>query len=326
MISSLAGLLIAEVGLRAMNYRPGLMDPEMYVAHANQLLPYKLRANYEGYCAGREVTTDSNGNRRVVPSYGEVRKKQSPERVVLLLGDSGVFGFGLADTDTIGSQLQRISFENGLNYEVRNIGVSGYTSWNEYQALNEYLSSQSATDVVLLYMPNDLTFDNDYFGIGRGKRATFDRGASEFHHYTKWIYSHLYFSYLLVDSAKRVKSQLRSQTLPNNADILDPLERQDELNYSMEALRQIRKICDEKGINLRVGIYRDLAYFDNSERWLNYEDVISKKLDQSGIKWFIAKSHTDQFTLQQAHVTWNDPHPSAAAAGLIAADILMSLR
>jgi hypothetical protein len=114
--------------------------------------------------------------------------------------------------------------------------------------------------------------------------------------------------------------------LPNNADLLDPLERQEELNYSMEALRQIRKICDEKGINLRVGIYRDVAYFDNSERWLHYEDVISRKLDQSGIKWFIAKSHTDQLTLQQARVTWNDPHPSAAAAGLIAADILMSLR
>jgi hypothetical protein len=129
-----------------------------------------------------------------------------------------------------------------------------------------------------------------------------------------------------VDSTKRVWSYLQSDTQQRKADIVDPLEREPELNYSMEALRQIQVMCDERGINLVVGIYRDVAYFDDPNRWLHYEDVVSKSLDRSGIEWFIAKSHTDQLAPRHARVTWNDPHPSAKAASLIAVDIRDALK
>src|SRR6185503_7400324 len=103
----------------------GTMDPEMFVKNDNPLLPYKLRANYEGYCAGKEVTIDADGSRVVQPVYEQLSagKPDQPNRVVLLLGDSGVFGFGVSDEETIASQLQAASFKNRLNYKIRNIGV-----------------------------------------------------------------------------------------------------------------------------------------------------------------------------------------------------------
>ncbi|MGH9883285.1 MAG: SGNH/GDSL hydrolase family protein, partial [Pyrinomonadaceae bacterium] len=325
--SLLLALLVTEIGLRAFNYRPGTMDPDMYVANQNQLLPYRLRPNYKGYCAGREVETDAEGNRLVSPSYAALRQSQTSERQVLLLGDSGVFGFGLGDEDTIASQMQRAAVAKSLNYDIRNIGVSGYTSWNEYEALKDYLSRHSATNVVVLYMPNDLTLDNDYFGIAKGKRASFDRGEHRRHDFTRWLYSHLYISFLISDSTKRLTSGLSSITPnPQPGGIFDEEGKQAELNYSMQALQQIQELCDQKQIDFQVGIYRDVAYLDDASTWLSYEDMIKKHLDRKGIKWFIAKSHIDRLKANEIRVAWNDPHPSAKAAGLIADDVLSAVR
>lgn len=195
--SLLLALGLAEFELRLVNYRPGTMDSEMYISNQNELLPYRLRPNYSGYCAGSEVRTDAEGYRLVTPSYKNLRPAQNPERVVLLLGDSGVFGFGLDDHDTIASQLQNFCVGQELNYEIRNIGVSGYTSWNEYQSLVDYLKADRATEVVVLYMPNDPTFDNDYFGFSSGKRPSFSQEQSSLHDLTYWLYSHVYVSYFI---------------------------------------------------------------------------------------------------------------------------------
>jgi lysophospholipase L1-like esterase len=318
--------MIAEAGLRAINYRPGIMDPDMYVANPDPLLPYKLQPNYQGYCAGQEVKTDAQGNRLVTPSYKELKPGQLPDRVVLLVGDSGVFGFGLGDSDTIGSQLQRTATGKNHNYEIRNIGVSGYTSWNEYQAVNNYLSDHNATDIIVLYVPNDVTFENDYFGVGKGKRVSFDRGETKTREVTRWLYSHVYVSYLLSDSAKRVIATLRSSGTAQAASGFDENAKREELDYSMEAIERLKQLCEERQIRFQVAIYRDIVYFDDQASWLNYERAISKRLDDRGIQWFIAKSHIERLPPSEIRVTWNDPHPSAKAAGLIADDLLNSLK
>src|SRR5882762_6776649 len=92
-ISLALALVGSEITLRAFNYRPGTMDPEMFVSNDSELLPFKLRANYQGYCAGSEVRIDAEGYRIVKPSYDQLHaaKPGSPDRVILLLGDSGVF-------------------------------------------------------------------------------------------------------------------------------------------------------------------------------------------------------------------------------------------
>src|SRR5436190_14352791 len=116
-ISTLFAAAICEVLLRLTNYRPGVMDPAMYVANQNPLLPYRLQSNYQGYCGGSQVTTDDEGNRRVSPDYAALGYgADNPQRRILILGDSGVFGFGLSDQDTIASQLQTVCAQRNLRY------------------------------------------------------------------------------------------------------------------------------------------------------------------------------------------------------------------
>jgi hypothetical protein len=323
-VSLLFALLVSEVTLRAFDYRPGTMDPYMFVKNDNPLLPYKLRPNYEGHCAGKEVRIDSDGHRIVQPSYEDLQngKPNKPERVVLLLGDSGVFGFGVGNSDTIASQLQEASFRKNLNYEIRNIGVNGYTSWNEYAALEDYMGKYSATDVIVLYMPNDLTFDNDYFGIGHGKQASFSKDEDRLRQFSRSLYSHVYVSYLVADSFKRVLSYVDN---PAAAAGFDESKKQSEIDHSMKALTKIQELCKARNTRFSVGIYRDVAYESAPKAWLKYEESIERNLDRNSIKWFVAKSHMDNLKASEVRSSWNDPHPGAKAISFIANDVLNEL-
>ena len=324
-ISLALALVASEVTLRGFNYRPGTMDPEMFAGNDSELLPFKLRANYEGYCAGKEVKIDAYGYRIVQPSYDQLHagKPGKPDRVILLLGDSGVFGFGVSDHETIASQLQAASFKRNLNYQIKNIGVNGYTSWNEYAALEEYLKKNGATDAIVLYMPNDLTFDNDYFGIAQGKSASFSREESRLHHFTRFLYEHVYTTYLIADGAKRFLSHVDA---PAAAAVgFDESRKQKEIDYSMEALGRIDELSKSRNIKFSVGIYRDVAYYSDAQDWLKYELAIQRNLDRHGIKWFIVKSHIDNLKASEVRSSWNDPHPGAKAINFIVNDLLAEL-
>jgi hypothetical protein len=322
--SLLFALIVSEVSLRAFDYRPGTMDPEMFVKNDNALLPFKLRPNYQGYCAGKEVKIDADGYRVVQQSYEELYKDKA-DREVLLLGDSGVFGFGVSDKETVASQLQGLSLKRNLNYRIRNIGVNGYTSWNEYSSLSDYLRKYSATDVIILYMPNDLTFDNDYFGIGKGNHASFSRDEDRLHRFTRFLYSHVYVSYLVSDSIKKLTSRVDNPAAAATVSF-DESRKQSEIDYSMEALRKTQELCKTRNIKFLVGIYRDVAYESDPKGWLKYEESIERNLERNGINWFVAKSHMDNLKASEVRSSWNDPHPGAKAIGFIVEDILKALQ
>ncbi len=290
------------------------MDPMMYVANPNPLLPYRLRADYHGYCGGAEVATDSDGNRRVSPSYGSLFEGRSgkPTRVVPILGDSGVFGFGLPDGDTIASQLQGVCAQRKLPYAIRNVGVPGYTSWNEYAAFADYLGKYEITDAILLYMPNDLTFDDDYFGIGRGGYASYSRNEDRTHRLLRKLYAHVYLVSLLSDGLKGAASKLRRQAPAEEK--FDQARLQPEIDYSMAALVKIRDLCKDKQIRFSVGIYRDVAFYYDAKSWLSYEEAIESSLAHLGIQSFLAKSHIERLSVSDVRVSFNDP-PSQQESG-----------
>ena len=325
-ISVFFSLAVAEILLRATSYRPAIMDPNMYVAHSNPLLPYELRPNYDGYCGGSQVRTDADGNRVVSPDYGSLYAglAERPNRTILILGDSGVFGFGLADADTIASQLQSTCGKQNLNYEIRNIGVPGYTSWNEYAAFANYLERYPVTDMVLLYMPNDLTLDNDYFGIGRGSYASYSKNEDRWHRFLRGLYTQVYVANLLSDGLKRLAGVTNKQE-PSAAEKFDAARVQRQIDYSMEALRRIQDICKKRSVRFSVAIYRDVAYYSDAGNCLSYEQAIKSNLDRAGIHSFFAKSHIDKLTAGEVRVHLNDPHPSKKAVTLIVEDILNEL-
>jgi lysophospholipase L1-like esterase len=312
-------LIVSEILLRVINYRPAILDPTIYVALNNPLRPYALRPNYDGFYLGQEVKTDEEGNRIVSPRLPP--PGGNPSRVILVLGDSMVFGYGLSNEDTIPSQLQNLYYQRGVNYQVKTIGVSGYSSWNEYVALEDYLTRHTVTDVVLTYNPNDVTFDNDYFGIGQGRIAAFS--DTKFHRLTQFIYGHVYTAYLFSDTLKKVVAYFRGSLKPGAASgAFDERLNQPAIDYSMQALKKIKELCEQKQIRFYVGIYRDIIGNANAPKEeLEYEAVIKKNLDQAGINSLPITTHVEKLSVADARVFWNDPHPSAKAVGFIAADI-----
>ncbi|MBD0372786.1 MAG: hypothetical protein ICV60_18220 [Pyrinomonadaceae bacterium] len=284
--------------MREIGYRPALLLSSAFISNNNELLPYKLKPSSTSDYSGVLATIDSDGYRVVAPHV-------ESERKVLLLGDSVVFGYGLNDDETIPSQLQRLTKD-----QVVNIGVPGYSSWNEYAALKDYLEIHNVSKVILLYIPNDITFDNNHGGIGNGQFN--DTSNSSFHRFLRFMYAHFYISYLISDRIKAITNRDKTQKVVVDWPALD---------YSMQATRRIKELCQQNGIDFQVGIYRDIWYYSDKEAAEDYERRVSTALESIGVRCFVIKSHIDNLKLSEARVAWNDPHPSATAAKLIAEEI-----
>lgn len=268
--------VLAELGIRVAGFRPTLLNSEMFVPGS----PYRLKANMTTEYVGKTVKTDADGN-RVVPNL------RDPS--VVLLGDSIVFGQGLDDGETIASQLG-----------IANISAPGYTSWNEYDRLREYVSKHQVKRVILVYVPNDITFNNEAFS-----KANFGVSESKVHRASRWLYSHIYVTFLIKNSVTSLTSrQSGSSAIDWNA-----------LDYSMDAVSQIGQLKP-----LAVGIYRDVWYYhDPTAR--EFESRVMKALSSRGIDHFVIKSHIEQLRESEVRLAWNDPHPSSEAVRLIAQDI-----
>lgn len=310
--SLLFALLLSEIGLRVLSYRPAMLDRAMFVTTGDTLVPFKLRPGYSGWYAGGYVTVDSVGNRTVRP-HTPLLNKADNWPTLLLLGDSQIFGQGLSDDQTTASQLQDSLLARGLSVRVQNIGVPGYTSWNEFAALRDYLSRHHVDAVVLSYVPNDPTFNNDFFGLGHGQFNNVS--SSALHRLTQSLYRHVYSAYLLSDTWRRFRSSSKSQ--------LPPLVPSDSaVDYSMAALQRIKKLCQDVGASFSVAVYRDVSTYSAPKQTTEYEHKITEALSRRGIEWFVLGSFTEHLKKSEAMVSWSDPHPSARATSYITSDIL----
>lgn len=76
-------------------------------------------------------------------------------RRILCFGDSITFGFGVSNEETYPAALSALLEPHGI--EVRNAGVTGYTSYQAVRWLRRQLQGQRADEVTLLIGWNDLT-------------------------------------------------------------------------------------------------------------------------------------------------------------------------
>jgi hypothetical protein len=195
--------------------------------------------------------------------------------------------------------------------------VPGYTSWNEYAALLDYLAKDSTDIVVLLYIPNDVSLDNDQIGIGRGEFT--HQSSSPLHRFLRSVYSKVYTA-ALVRSAIKALLAVRHGP-PTTADLVRASDTT-AMAYSMEAIRRIDELCRRQGIRFSVGIYRDLAYYELPDLVRAYERKIASALGEQGIEWFMVDTHTARLHPSQAKVTWGDVHSSPQATSYHVSDIL----
>jgi hypothetical protein len=69
-----------------------------------------------------------------------------------LVGGSAAFGLGQRDDHTIASDLVRLADRDGIALEVRNLGVPGWTLWQEHEALTADLAATDAPpDLVVFF-------------------------------------------------------------------------------------------------------------------------------------------------------------------------------
>jgi lysophospholipase L1-like esterase len=117
-----------------------------------------------GYRGVLQVSTDVPGHEVAINSLGmrgdEVGEKQPGERRLLVVGDSLVFGYGVAAVDTFAAQLQTRLRDSGRTVTVGNGGISGFGSYEAAQRIGD-LRPTFAPDAVLftIYLGND-AFDN----------------------------------------------------------------------------------------------------------------------------------------------------------------------
>ncbi len=325
-LAFVVALIIVEIALRVMGFNPGIMDINIFVEEENELLPYKPRPNYRGYHVGKDVAIDSEGNRVVTPGPKMLNNGiENPDtKTIVILGDSVVFGFGLRDDETIASQFQALINQKGLSYIVKNIAAPGYSSWNEYEALNQYLKKNKVDIVFLVYIPNDVTFNNN--GLVNMKRYE----KTKYSPMTSFLYKNLY-SLSLIDLYKasqkdhsKVKESPGSENQGNQVveKLYSDYLNEEKVNYSMEAISKIESLCEKNKIQFFVAIPRfHIWHYEYPEFSNDYETMLLDRLNSVGAEAFITTSHIENLTVEEINVFRNDYHPSPIAVKYLVKDI-----
>jgi hypothetical protein len=124
------------------------LDPPVVYVKAGSEMSDALRAYLEERTRVRYTyNVDENGFRRTVPEVDAAEK-------ILMVGNSGLFGVGVDDENTIASSLQRLV---GDSYRVVNAGVAGYDGERAFEAARKL--SETDDYEVLVYVAHN----NDFY-------------------------------------------------------------------------------------------------------------------------------------------------------------------
>ena len=162
LFSTLISLVFGEVALRLL--RPTLGE-DLYERWPSPILHHKNAPGRSSQgMGGHTVSTNEDGFRT---SYSRASFLQHQERVVLL-GDSYVFGLGVAEADTLAprleAELRRLLTRKGeaADVAVLNTGVISYSPLLERAAFRQVVSAYRPTTTLLLIDVNDIGDDYQY--------------------------------------------------------------------------------------------------------------------------------------------------------------------
>lgn len=149
-------LAVLELGLRALwikraTVSSGLEHPHF---HHRQLPNHTYRYTTAEFDV--TIRTNSYGLRGPDP----VIPKPSGVTRLVMLGDSYVFGFPVADTETFAARIEQMLRGSGHRVEVVNGGVSGYSPTLEYVSLRDQFLAFEPDAVLLWYDLGDLQEDS----------------------------------------------------------------------------------------------------------------------------------------------------------------------
>lgn len=220
------GRLIQVLGLPALNDILEF-DPDLFWKLKPELRDYRVQGKIRETPVDFKVTTHA-GLRSASPIEAKRRYR------VLALGDSCTFGLGVEDRETFPAQLEGVLQVSGLDVEVVNAGVPGYTAY-QGRRLFETRGAALEPDLVLV----TFGFNDADTGMPRSDFETAEALKSR--------------SAVPFLSGSRLAGALRGLAArPEPAGPKRPRLSEAEM---FETLDGIKRLCDTRGIGMIVVIW-----------------------------------------------------------------------
>ena len=153
-VSSLAVLVVAELVVRAKFGAPYPERLPLMEVRANPVRGWEMIPSSEHFTYMHKVRVNNLGLRGA-----DVGTKAPGETRVLALGDSMIYGQGVADDDTLPFQLERAlgATAAARDWRVINGGLRGYSTVHELGLLQELHDRIDPDAVILFWYYNDLS-------------------------------------------------------------------------------------------------------------------------------------------------------------------------
>jgi lysophospholipase L1-like esterase len=144
------------------------LDPPVLYMRAGSPLSGALRSYLEANArASYRYNIDADGHRRTLPEVGAARK-------ILMVGDSGLFGVGVEDEETIASYLQQ---RVAGSHRVVNAGVGGYSGEQAFEVARRAAQREEFDALVYVAHHNDF-YRPGHLSSPELARSVFERFAS----------------------------------------------------------------------------------------------------------------------------------------------------
>jgi len=287
---------------------------DMLRLNPDDRIVYELRPGLRGRFLGEEIAINSLGMR------SRERSLEKPPGVfrIVGLGDSLMFGWGVAEEDTYLSLLERRLAEKfpDRRFEIWNLAVPGYDAVQEVEAFAAKVDRLDRDLVVIGWVGNDMDLPN--FLAERPRVAALDKSfLAEL--VAKRLHAH--------DDSQGVDAGLfevphdegTGRFLLNRAEVPErywPLAGWDNMK---DAYRRLRRMTKERGIPAVVvfaGGQRQFKAFCADEGFIVVES-------QHRVLRYEKEHGVDRHVALQLSRT--DPHPNGTGHELIAESLLESL-
>jgi hypothetical protein len=148
--------VLGEIALRVITGDKFGKRPGFYVA--DELIGWKPASNLDHSFYGADfkinIETDADGHR-----LGALGPVDTGKELILICGDSNVFGWGVSTGETCPSYLDEMVYEaSGSTQRVVNLGVAGYGTMQSFITMEEYIAFHNNTRfpaVIFVHSTND---------------------------------------------------------------------------------------------------------------------------------------------------------------------------
>jgi len=293
--------LVTAIGLDTLNETMEF-DADCFWRLKPNLRNFRVTGNVRGYTMDFTVTTH-DGLRS--PPVSTIK----PGLRILALGDSCTFGIGVNDTQTWPAQLQAMFDQQGLNAQVINAGVPGYTAFQGKRFLESTGLLMKPDVVIATFGFNDMEvwqsrsdFETAQLMAIKGWESILTR--SRFYYSLKRRYS---------SAMPRANNEQPTKSRPR----LLPEEFQ-------QCLVDIKRMCDQHNIRFILMVWPYRKQTENRHEGLvNYQRVVSYVCKQEKV---FGLNLVDVFIKADKQLFVDHLHANAQGCRLAAESVLWCLK